>query len=212
MTDGGLLDDWWETRQAKRDRAAAVRKRRMPPMPPGSKPSGTCQWCAGAIVFPEGHKQVGQPNLRRSWHPECVGWQKVAANSGDQRWAVWQRDHGRCALCCVVHPETSLVGWAPYGTKDRPQISRISWKRQYDGFYVRATDWAEYCPIQSVMRSAWQADHIVPLWSIVAGDMGQRGCFFGMANLWTLCTGCHRTKTARESGTRTLRRHRRVAA
>lgn len=76
-----------------------MRNHRRPPMPPGRKPKGTCQWCAEPIVHPPGHKKAGQPDTRRSWHPACVTAYRVACFSSDQRRAVRARDRGVCASC-----------------------------------------------------------------------------------------------------------------
>lgn len=47
------------------------------------------------------------------------------------------------------------------------------------------------------LSAEWQADHIVPL--IDGGS-------FDLANLQTLCTPCHKAKTAREAGERAARK------
>lgn len=84
------------------------RHHRRPPMPPGFKPRGTCQWCAGAILYPEGHKAAGQMNVRRGWHPDCVTAYRIAAFSSDQRSHVRSRDKGFCAACGV---DAGRDGW-----------------------------------------------------------------------------------------------------
>lgn len=194
--------DWWAKREHRRAQAA----KRRPPMPPGPHPAGQCQWCAQAILYPEGHKRAGEVNTRRGWHAECGGWFKLAAQGESQRWACWQRDKGTCGLCGVVMPETRVVGFKPYGTRDRHQISRVvSYARQTEGgllFSAWRKDDIEYCPIEPVQRADWDADHIVPLWSLRDAGLEARGCHWGLVNLWTLCRACHTAKTKREAAAR----------
>jgi 5-methylcytosine-specific restriction endonuclease McrA len=56
---------------------------------------------------------------------------------------------------------------------------------------------------------AWEADHIVPLWSVPDGiDIKDRDRFWGISNLQTLCGECHRRKSAREADIRKTQRAR----
>jgi len=50
---------------------------------------------------------------------------------------------------------------------------------------------------------AWQADHVVPLWSVPRDvPLNRRACFWGPVNLWVLCQACHARKTRAEAATR----------
>ena len=54
----------------------------------------------------------------------------------------------------------------------------------------------------------WDADHIVPLWSLPANvALNRRACFWSKSNLWVLCRTCHAAKTKREAGVRVLWRN-----
>lgn len=132
-------------------------------MPAGRIPAGYCQRCAKAILHLPGHRLVGQVNVKRRWHPECVRFHEIANHSAAQRSALRQAGQTHCALC-----------------------------REKVQFHAWPTD-----------RLAADADHIVPLWSVAGGvTMANRGCFFSLVNLWTLCHGCHLAKSAREAKAR----------
>ena len=186
----------WAKYQAERDRARAARKRRLPPRH-GYKPNGTCQWCALPILYPPEHKRAGEPDATRGWHRECVGWHKVAAWTGSQRDYVWHRGHGRCALCRKKLEETACVGWRPRW----PEFEHRTVERDHRN---RKTGWNGllYSPVEPIMRAGWDADHIVPLWSLFDVTLENRGCFFGGVNLWLLCSDCHARKTRREAEAR----------
>lgn len=161
-----------------------MRHHRRPPMPPPQR-AGTCQWCGGAILYPPGHKRAGEPNLRRSWHPECVEVFCIATRSVNQREACWRRDAGRCAACGVVAVRR---GWE----RGREYYDWTS--RHGSGRAVRVS-WTDL--------HEWDADHIKPLWS-APHDLGlaDRDQWFGVENLQTLCRACHKAKSAREAAER----------
>ncbi len=156
-----------------------MRHHRRPPMPP-RQPQGVCQWCAGAILHPEGHKKAGQPNTRRTWHAECATKYLVATQSQAQRNACWARDQGKCAACRVV----------AIGLRFRRGPTVYMWGYQT----------GEYCPVWPVRDDRWDADHIRPLWSAPADvALDERDAWFGLENLQTLCRACHKAKSAREA-------------
>jgi 5-methylcytosine-specific restriction endonuclease McrA len=201
---------------AARARKRAATQHRKPPMDPGPKPRGTCQWCMGQILYPEGHKKAGELNTSRGWHQGCVGWYRLAAWQSDAANAVWGRADGKCQLCGSRCNRRDVMGWEGlhhrYGGE--PRVEWIRWERQDEpsAFWGKpgARGAVQWCAVQPVERALWQADHIVPLWSLPAPlPLEQRGCFFGMANLWLLCTGCYKAKTRREAAARAaVRRNR----
>ncbi len=173
----------WESRWERADKRRAQAAKRRPPMPTIANGAGTCRWCAGEIRYPEGHKRAGEINTRRGWHPECVGWHAVAVNSADQRRAVRPPEDGqRCALC------PNMIG-------DHRVFSH--WRRGLEGVWS-----GRFTEVTGVWGQPWEADHIVPLWMVRGASLEQRGCFYGLANLWALCSGCHAAKTKREAAAR----------
>lgn len=164
-------------------------------MPPGFKPYGTCCWCAGEIVYPPGHKKAGERHARKNWHDDCVGWFFVAGRSVNQRELLERRTPQRCGLCGVGVGQPFISGWRVLG-ESTAQYS-LGLKNYWAGRFTR---------IEPRWGNAWDADHIVPLWSLPDPvGIDQRGCFFGLANLWRLCQRCHQAKTAREAKARALR-------
>lgn len=203
----------WEAYYAAKDRARAVAARRKPPMAPNPG-KGRCAWCLGEIRYPEGHKRAGMLNVQRGWHAHCLDFYKVASWGDATRWAVFQRDGGRCALCppgtlpCVG----VFVRWRRYPREVIVTPHGLAWfaKLQLtpDGDLGRSGP--NYSSaVEPVMRpTSWHADHIVPLWSIAGAEIEQRGCFWSLANIWTLCDRHHREKTSREAAARAIWRKR----
>ena len=122
---------------------------------------------------------------RRRWHPECVTAYRIAAFSSDQRSALRRRDHGTCAECGRLNNQ-----WG--------------WKR---GRVVHARRWGAFTEVLWQIIDDWHADHIRPLWS-APRDMRleDREQWFGLSNLQTLCSRCHKAKTAREAAERAASR------
>jgi 5-methylcytosine-specific restriction endonuclease McrA len=119
---------------------------------------------------------VKETTKRRRWHPECVTAYRIAAFSTDQRKALRRRDHGTCSACGRPN---NRWGWKP-GHK-RTHFTEVSWEIIDD----------------------WNADHRRPLWS-APRDMRleDREQWFGLSNLQTLCSQCHKEKSAREAAER----------
>lgn len=150
---------------------------------PRPQPRGSCQWCAGEIRYPDSHKRAGEID-KRNWHPECVEKYRVATQSQAQREACLKRDQGRCARCGVL-----AVG--------------IRFRRGQT-VYMQGYQTGEYCRVWPVRDDRWDADHIRPLWSAPADmTLADRGLWFGLENLQTLCRPCHKSKSAREAKERT---------
>lgn len=65
--------------------------------------------------------------------------------------------------------------------------------------------WGPEAEVQNPRMGYWQADHIVPLWSV---DKKSEGAFryWMLENLQTLCKWCHDKKTAAEAGERARKR------
>lgn len=183
-------------------------RHRRPPMPP-PQPAGSCRWCAEPILYPDGHKRAGEPNLRRNWHAECAQRYLLATRSVEQREACWQRDRGRCAACGTT---AVRLGWMPDGpgkftawnTPDRPWSARVT---DAD----RAKQARLGTGVATLVRYGtvheWDADHVRPLWSAPPDmPLGDRDAWWGLGNLQTLCRACHAGKTAAEAAARAARK------
>lgn len=180
---------------ARSEKARARRADRAPPMP-GRTRAGQCRWCHHNILFPDDHKRAGEINTRRGWHADCVGFYQIATNLHDAaRRVLERRDRGVCALCRrACGPR--FLGWRRWHVQlnfeyfDRPK--RIARNRDRE-LALRFT------PIEATWISTWHVDHIVPLWSIRGATLDQRGCFWSVTNLQTLCETCHKAKSKREA-------------
>lgn len=163
-------------------------------------PKGVCRWCDQPIL-----DKNGLPG-QRTWHPACVVDHDVTVNPGSTRQAVFQRDHGICA-CCGLDSEARKRYWV-----DTERLWYWLARRHFDDEFsagrIPFTSWGEAYSLAradlarqmkaagavSLTESAWQHDHIRPLVD-ANGDLQ----FWRLANIQTLCTACHKAKTAREA-------------
>lgn len=166
---------------------------RRPPREPNWRVGkGLCVWCGGKL---EGR--------RRSWCSDaCVAEYRIANFAGDAASQVFRRDQGKCASCGSTPADRyrwrqNCALW----TQSR-WISRYRWPEGWDG----------EAPVTWIERTdpGWEADHIVPLWS-VDRDAPDAFRFWTLANLQTLCLPCHKAKTAREAAQRAASRRAPVA-
>jgi 5-methylcytosine-specific restriction endonuclease McrA len=128
-------------------------------------------------------KSDGTVNRRRTWHDPCVAAYKLAAESFSQRAACFERDKGMCACC--GEDAAKVVGYRDGG--------RSVWYEQNCS-----------APFSQLIEiKGWDADHIVPLWS-VDRDLPHAELirFWSMDNLQTLCSPCHKRKSANEAKVR----------
>ncbi len=137
-----------------------------------------CRWC-GKVVKPP----------RRSWcSQECADARLLEF---DPRGAVKKRDHGICASCgldadairaeaYLVYNRIHALGWGQWNYGERIGGLLARWvQRRLPGRDVSRL---------RLDRSWWEADHAVPL--IEGGS-------WGLDNLRTLCTWCHKAESAK---------------
>lgn len=173
---------------------------RDPPLPEWfwKAPAGTCRWCNEPTLYPEGHKRAGEVNTRRNWHDGCVGHYRITKFGEDQRRYVRKADGGLCRACgwdvtkAVGYRRTPRVLWLPPNVEVRGAYPWTSFQSR--------KDWVQACQLERDYRD-WQADHIVPLWS-VDRDAPDALRFWGPENLQLLCGDCHKAKSAREAKAR----------
>lgn len=158
------------------------------PPPYSHQPKGTCKLCAKPIL-----KEDGTPNLRVSWHRECVADWRIATSSGAARQALEARDKGICAYC-GVDTATHWVGWR------RGQVvvchGRIDERKSFSEANTYRAAYTEVMPI-----ATWEVEHEIPLWSVDRSDPAALR-FWMLENLRTSCIPCHRAKSAREAAQR----------
>lgn len=149
---------------------------------------GVCRWCGKP-----------PPKGRRSWCSDaCVEEFTVRAWPQKMRQKTLERDRGVCAACgrdCVALEER-LRRWlaseppmAPgqlyrVRPEESPEHARRRLRRCRLAARLGVTDGSAWHP---VVRSLWEADHIVP---VVEGG---GGC--GLDNIRTLCRCCHKAET-----------------
>ena len=142
------------------------------------------------------------PGRRTSWcSDDCVDTYMVRAHQSYARRMVWERDQGVCAECLLDTREIeALLGEVT--TKTVNFWNQVRGSQFYDGRRLDR-DWPERLRSQVRIarqeileefnwehlwerRSLWDADHVIPK---AEGGPSE------MANLQTLCLGCHREKT-----------------
>jgi hypothetical protein len=154
---------------------------RRPAKPNPDAPMGTCRWCLELVLDDDGNVQK-----RRRWHQVAAGHDTDCLDEYlalcDPRAFLWKRDRGVCAECGIdTEAERERFDTE---TADLNGLER--WRAQQDGEYTLT----------------WEGDHRHPL--IDGGEHVKE-------NLQTLCTPCHKAKTAREARAR-ARRSREAAA
>jgi 5-methylcytosine-specific restriction protein A len=164
------------------------------PKGPDGKP--ICRWCKAPV-----------PKGRRMYcSSKCNDEYLIRNYSKSQRAFLWQRDKG---ICCQCGCDTEAI-------EEREQsFRRLRGFEIWDGRrHILRTpeeqrqaelDWSEYRAWMtragfSHAISLWQADHKI---EVAAG-----GAELGLDNLQTLCTPCHKAKTARFAADRAAAKRR----
>lgn len=187
---------------------------RLPPMPFYSPVvPGRCRWCGAAIVHPPGHKRAGEP-ARNTWCPkwtgrDCVGEYMLATSSDMQRRALRDRDKGICAGCGEHYARRRKVlrRSCTRGCLDgNPRVCSARWCGIPGSAAPMALPEGPCCCFE--YDYGWQADHIVPLWSVDRSEPWPQVLrWWSLDNLQTLCLPCHDAKCAAEAAARaSLRR------
>ncbi|MBP2232513.1 hypothetical protein J2847_005842 [Azospirillum agricola] len=184
---------------------------RRPPLPHWHAAGKACRWCGsddgGTDQF-GGHEYA----VGGYWHEACLTAYATAVSSKAQRLFVEKRDLGLCAGCganaerAMFHamqndPNPPFYGW---------EVVRVM-KRWIDPEFhcVANSTWFRRAPAPAGVVEklppwmTWEADHIVPLWSVdrtLPWEELQR--FWSLDNLQTLCSRCHKRKSAREAAER----------
>jgi hypothetical protein len=149
------------------------------PMPVFAKPSawGRCKWCGHDVKHVTG-KRVGEVNMRRTWHADCLHAWRLHTDRAVQYRHVAARDGERCHVC-----QEAPMKWLRGGVARRLAAC---------GTYVE-----RYCSIERVIEL--HLDHATPLWLVAELDGDARRPYFGPGNLQLLCRACHAEKTRGEA-------------
>jgi 5-methylcytosine-specific restriction endonuclease McrA len=170
----------------------------------------SCKWCKGRVDPPKRH-WCGREECVFEWMRR-TSWRLT-------RLAVFHRDKGICAWCGLDAVAMAADYRAGYMAAIRDPIQAeadLSWSTvlRYipDGSGWALRKWkprdpawcgfperfaaANDLPASSFARNGviWEVDHITPIW--------EGGDWFGMFNLQTLCSTCHRIKTQIDDGRR----------
>lgn len=162
-----------------RSRLAALgRKGSLPLRPhrlPGERP--ICRLCSEPC-----------PGRRYNWcSDECFDAYSLATDSAVLRRWTFERDKGICAECgldCMALRKTAECMSERYGS--------LEWAKARTAA-MRATLRDNGFEADGFRCSLWDADHIEPL---------AEGGSWELSNVQTLCTPCHKRKTAAQAGRR----------
>lgn len=113
---------------------------------------------------------------------ECVHEWKLRSDPGYLRVHVFRRDLGICAKCGVDTRMTAIV---------LQDALRAAGYAASDPRY-RALLNEHNLTAKEAEKSLWQADHIIPV--------AEGGGECGLENIQTICTKCHKLKTAIQAG------------
>lgn len=132
---------------------------------------------------------------------KCENDMKVKSSGGAIRSQIMKRDRGVCEICKLNC--TKLIQRLQAIEKEGDEEGEDSWRTRrarlleesYPEFTSRLTKAQKNGLIDRALSGkAWQADHIVGVFE------GGGRCT--LANMWTLCTACHREVTAQQAARR----------
>jgi 5-methylcytosine-specific restriction endonuclease McrA len=137
---------------------------------------GICVWCDDPLP----RRPDGTINKRLRWHEACVEEYRIANFSSSQRDYVLQAYGGTCRAC------------------DQHYAARPLLIREMGNVALLGAG-GPHCVIR--FETGYEADHIVPLWSVDPRDPASFK-FWTKENLQLLCLPCHRDKTKIETAQR----------
>lgn len=140
----------------------------------GPNGRGLCRWCG--MEVPQGRRSFCSDDHVHEW--------RLRSDVKYLREQVYRRDLGRCATCRIdtrlqkIELEDALLA-AAYDEKSPAYVELLKGMR---------------LTVSDARKSLWQADHIRPV------ENGGGLCDLG--NIQTLCTKCHKQKTAGQASYR----------
>jgi 5-methylcytosine-specific restriction endonuclease McrA len=155
--------------------------------PPYAQPSKTqCRWCWGQLA----------PRRRTFCSARCVDEFRAETDWNYVRRAVYKRDRGVCALCgCDTSKLYRVLRWAHHWEWANNMPGVGGWSRA-----IRSQIHGTKRP---GAEGGYEVDHILPR---------ELGGTNELANLRTLCVGCHADVTRKQAADRAARRRTRGAA
>ncbi|NWW75037.1 ZRAB3 endonuclease, partial [Climacteris rufus] len=176
----------------------------------GQTEAGVCSLSKGYVQALDGQgtplclscqQPTGQPRAGRAWDTRfclhaCHEDFSIRSSQSYLRATVLQIEHGVCQLCQQNAQELYL------SVRDAPRSQRKQ---------LLESSWMSHLPLgqlNEMIRSPaegqfWQVDHIQPVYS------GGGQC--SLENLQTLCTACHRERTAKQAKERSQLKRRSLA-
>lgn len=185
---------------------------RRPPMPFFDAAPPGCRWCGvaeGAHANHPGREYA----VGGCWHDDCLTAYAIAVSSKAQRFFVEKRDFGLCVDCGAnrEHAEARRK----QALLDAKLIAPECWEITHHGVGHRDRELRCKAPCTwirpGIIRDwsalpawvGWEADHIVPLWSVDRSlPWPEVIRFWSLENLQTLCAACHKRKCAAEAAER----------
>ena len=157
---------------------------RTPPVKLIAGGKGICRLCQQEIYEPTGDTL----NRRRSWHTGCYQVWCIATQASYARWVIEERDRCICAGCgklAVKARQGRVIAYPP----------RYGWSE------IAPHAWGDYSAVY--WDHDWENDHIVAL-----AEAPRALWYWLPGNMQTLCTACHKAKTAEQAARKSRARGR----
>lgn len=143
-----------------------------------------CKWCGG--VVPKGRVYFCKK--------QCAFEVQIRRDSAFLRARTKERDHGVCAGCGIDTEQLKRVLRFTHESLADLVLGPHKWRGNLYWFRRLMLEWwGAYLWDNVEAMCSWQADHVV---EVIDGGEPY------LSNIQTLCTPCHKAKTARQAGER----------
>lgn len=192
----------WNRKRKARD----YRRVPMPEFPAERRGPSWCRWCGDRILIEAGKKNAGQPNVRRTWHPECAMEFNEHSNLSAMYAACVRRDGEKCVDCAEYKGYWARHSPSLFRGDDDERWGYRRWSRSDspEGRMLAATGIGQYC--HTYWSTHLEVDHDVPLWKVRDLPDDERRWYYGPRNLRLRCPEHHKAKSKREAAERARER------